>query len=445
MSLPRAESLRPESFPPPLPQARGVVSTTRLRGRWLVVARLAWVVAIVSAIGLQVLALPTRFEELRTVCTASNCGDRLTPAWLLQLHGLGLSAATYAAFHLAVDVALVLTFLTVATLIVVLRSDDWLAVLGSLTLVAFGASTFSPIAPSLVAHSPAWWLPVAAVSFLGSVAIVTFFYLFPDGRFVPGWIRWLAGAWVALEAPRYFWPNGALDYTTWWSPAAALIFLTAPAGIILAQVYRYRRVSSPVQRQQTKWVVFGLALAVGGFEGLTVLGQVTPWFAENVLLASAVGAAAQGIMLFLPLSIGLSILRYRLWDVDLIIRRTLVYGALTGCLAVAYYSSVVALQGFVRALTGQSADVAVVGSTLAVAALVGPLRRRIQVLIDRNFYRRRYDARQVLAAFGATMRDEVELATLTARLVEIVEDTMQPAHLSLWLREPEGPMPVREA
>jgi hypothetical protein len=143
------------------------------------------------------------------------------------------------------------------------------------------------------------------------------------------------------------------------------------------------------------------------------------------------------VVVGLPVSIGIAILRYRLYDVDLLINRTLVYGVLTASIAAIYFGSVVLFQQFFRDLTGQRSDLAIVGSTLVIAALFQPLRPRIQALIDRRFYRRRYDAAKVLTAFGTASRDEVDLARLTDRLVEAVEETMRPASVSLWLRTPE--------
>ena len=197
-----------------------------------------------------------------------------------------------------------------------------------------------------------------------------------------------------------------------------LFFLT-----VGAQVYRYVKVSGAVEREQTKWFLLGLVLA---FVPLLLLFLV-------VDTASMLGTIA---FTALPIGIGISILRYRLWDVDVIIRKTLVYTVVTALLALVYFGSVVLLQRLFGVLTGvEQSPLAVVVSTLAIAALFTPLRRRIQDWIDRRFFRKKYNAQQVLAQFALTARDETDLDALTAELVRVVQETMQPEQVSVWLKD----------
>jgi hypothetical protein len=207
----------------------------------------------------------------------------------------------------------------------------------------------------------------------------------------------------------------------------------------VAQLYRYARVSDPIQRQQTKWVVFGVVVAVAG-----VLTTIFTVGAAVDLPRQEVGPKMLSMLrmdvfvLLIPLSIGVAVLRSRLFDIDIIINRTLVYGSLTAMLVGVYVGSIVVLQALLRALTGQESQLAIVASTLAVAALFYPLRRRIQSFIDRRFYRSKYDAAKTLEAFSAKLRDETDLDALSDDLVGVVRETMQPAHVSLWLHPDPG-------
>jgi hypothetical protein len=182
-----------------------------------------------------------------------------------------------------------------------------------------------------------------------------------------------------------------------------------------------------VERQQIKWLAYGGAVVVGA---LFVAGAISIW---NVTVSILITNLA---LLGLPLFTGVAIVRYRLYDIDLLINRTLVYGVLTGTLALVYFGGVASAQAIFRAFTGQEEQpqLAVVVSTLAIAALFNPLRRRIQSFIDRRFYRKKYNARKTLEAFSAKLRAEADLDTLRNDLVGVARETMQPAYVSLWLR-----------
>jgi hypothetical protein len=201
-------------------------------------------------------------------------------------------------------------------------------------------------------------------------------------------------------------------------------------GLIAAAslLVRLRR-SVGVKRQQVKWFAYAvgvlaisaiLAYVVSETIGIRWLG----WISSMLVIVGVVG---------LPVAVGIAILRYRLYNIDLIINRTLVYGALTVLLVAVYVGSIVVFEGLLRALTGQGSQLAIVASTLAVAALFNPLRYRIQSFIDRRFYRRKYDARKTLEAFSAKLKDKTDLQELNNDLVGVVMETMQPAHISLWL------------
>ncbi len=208
-------------------------------------------------------------------------------------------------------------------------------------------------------------------------------------------------------------------------------------SIIAIQIYRYIRVSNLVQRQQTKWVVFAIiigmlveavfTLAAVFFPSLDQSGSLY-WLLYNNISSYA--------LLLIPLSLTIAILRYRLWDIDNLINRSLVYGTLTFLLAFVYFGLVFALQFLLRGVISQTNDVVIVISTLTIAALFQPLRKRIQKIIDLRFYRSKYDAAMTLEAFSSTLRNEVVLSKLSEQLLTVVQETMQPAHVSLWLRKP---------
>jgi hypothetical protein len=402
--------------------------------------RVACLFVTLLTLALFIATLPIQFDYLRTPCPETPCLDdgRLTPENLQALQALGFSADFYAAGIIAFDILFAAVYLLIAAMIFIRKSDDGLALFVALMLVTFGIATFSDSFEHLATHLLTWRLPLHFVRFIGDIAIIIFLFIFPDGRFVPRWTRLLALIWTLTRAPVYFFPHSSLNPETWPALYDGLLFLAVLGAGLLAQLYRYRYVSNSSQRQQTKWVVFGLMVAGSGYLGLVSLVVFAPsleqTLEQNFFIRLAVYSAAYLFILLIPISIGIAILRSRLWDIDILINRTLVYGLLTLSLAFIYFASVVIFQAFFRAVTEQNSQVAIVISTLVIAALFAPWRRVVQNFIDRRFYRRRYDAAKALAGFSATARDEVDLEILTAELLRMVEETIQPAHVSLWLR-----------
>jgi hypothetical protein len=430
------------SAPPTRPEAS---LTDPLRGRRLLLARLAWIVVAMLAVGLFIVGIPDEFALLHTPCPAVTCPTgQLSPSGLQALEGLGLSLDSFAVYTVAMDIIFAAVCTAVSLLIFWRRSDDRMGLLVSLALLTFGTATFVFTMEALAARHPEWGTPTFFLHFVGAASFSLFLYLFPDGRFVPRWTRWVVLVWIAWQMPRYFYPNWYLNPNpyTWHALINTVVWLVALGTAIFSQGYRFRRTASSAQRQQIKWVVFGISAALTGFLGIFVLlGVFAPApTSPGTLLAYLVGNTFLGYLaiLLIPISIGFAVLRYHLFDIDLIINRTLVYVTLTVILAAFYEGTIVVLQHFFRVLTGQESQVAVVASTLVIAAAFEPLRRRIQALVDRSFYRRKYDAAKTLEAFSAKLKNETDLDALREDVVGVARRTMQPAHVSLWLRpDPE--------
>jgi hypothetical protein len=337
-----------------------------------------------------------------------------------------------------------LGFLLVAALIAWRRADDRMARFVALMLAAFGVA-LPGTCTALVTTQPIWSVAGGPLQMFGWLLLLPFACLFPDGRFVPHWSRFVLPVW-AIWVVVFF--TTAATLTQGRPAVLALTFFVWAGGLgagVLAQAYRYRAVSTFAQRQQTKWVVLGFALAIPGL-GIAVAPHVAALVLGHPLV-SGTGFALAALALFcatallLPGALAIAILRHHLYDVDLVINRTLVYGSLTASLAGIYAGLIVGLEavaGLVGGADSQRPAVLVV-STLAIAALSQPLRRRLQTFIDRRFYRAKYDAARTLAAFGAVLSQDVELAELREHLLGVVVETLRPEHVSLWLRPPPPP------
>ena len=410
---------------------------TQLSGYKLMLARAVWVILAVTVLALWVIQLPPGYAQYLTVCTKTVCPNQQpTPEMVQALHSAGLSLQFYAIYLTILSVLWVLILCGIGIIIAWRKSHDWMALLVSLTLVILGPAINTDY-QQLAAAFPITQLPGELFQFLMGALVLLTGYLFPSGRFVPRWTLWLALLVILFMAGGSFFPASPFNTNNWPGPLTIVLSLAVFGSVLFAQVYRYFWVSTPVQKQQSKWVVFGIMATIIYFIALLILTTLNPALTQANSLGSLFGEATYFLaVLIVPLAIAFSILRYRLWDIDLLINRTLVYTILTGVLALIYFGCVFLLQTLAGGLMGQAkqSPVVIVGSTLAIAVLFQPLRTRIQAIIDRRFYRHKYDAERTLAAFSSTLRNEMDLNQLSEHVVAVVQETMQPTHVSLWLR-----------
>jgi hypothetical protein len=374
----------------------------------------------------------------------------------LLFHVLNLSEPSVPIFgHWVESTLLGMGFATIGAIIASRRTHNPIGWLLCAAGLVFGAAMFAseyaiysllvapgslPAAETVVLGNPLW--------VLGFNLLVLMLILFPTGKLPSGRWRWIVYLYMALACVEVvamlFLPGplegldlienplGIEDSPIGRKPVQALVFtggLVASGALIL----RLRR-GSWVERQQIKWLAYAAVASTGG----SIL-TYTPPEAIGARWVTGVGYVLLELgVIGIPISIGIAILRYRLYEIDTLINRTLVYGALTAILVALYFSGIVVLQRVFVALTGEQSTLAVVASTLLIAALFNPLRRRIQGFIDRRFYRHKYDARKTLETFSAKLRDETDLDALSGDLVGMVRETMQPAHVSLWLRPDPG-------
>jgi len=387
-----------------------------------------------AALGVWLLALLSRFPR-----------DVVIGQWLDNV-------MVDAAFSPVLAVVPVMTFSTMGAIIASRRPHNligWifcaLGFLGGVRLLSSEYAAYSLVTKSGLLPGGevlAWlacWLWVPDIGLYVCLAL-----LFPDGRLPSA--SWRPFAWFIAVLVT----TGTVAVALSPGPIRGLELIDNPFGLerfphaavltesllyasglvaVAAVLMRLRR-SRGEERQQIKWFAYAGALLATSAIITYVLSAATSqsWVGWVVFVPAMIGIAG------LPVAVSIAILRYRLYEIDLLINRTLVYGALTTSLVAVYVVSIVVLQGLLRALTGQESQLAIVASTLMIAALFQPLRRRIQSFIDRRFYRRKYDARKTLEAFSARLRNETDLDALGDDLVGVVRETMQPAHVSLWLR-----------
>lgn len=396
-----------------------------LHGRPLLVARTVWVTIAVLTVGLFVAGIPAEFALLRIPCPTSICTTgQLSPAGLRALRDLNLSPGSFAAYTVTMDVLFAAVCGSVAGLIFWRKSDDRMGLFASLALLTFGTATFTFTLAALAARHPAWEIPVSFLHFLGAASFGLFLYLFPDGRFVPRWTRWVALVWIAWQLAEHFFPNWSSHPNTWQIGVETVVWLGALGSAIYSQIYRYRRASSSVQRQQIKWVVFGISAALAVFLGLQlalgVSGADAPTSAGALVMYMIWYTLLSYLaVLLIPVSIGIAVLRHHLFDIDVIINRTLVYGALTASVVGIY---VVVVGGLGTLLQARGNFLVSMLAAGLVAVLFAPLRTRLQRSVNHLLYGERDEPYTVLSRLGqrleSTLVPDAVLPTVVRTVAE---------------------------
>ena len=419
----------PPLAPAASPQAETAASETQLLGWRLVAARTAWVLVVAWIAVSFAASLPRQLHAFQHPSARST---ELAPGAVAALHQVGISLTAYAWVAVVFGSLIMLAATALAVVLFWRRGEDWMVLLVSLL---FPAYCLLSIGPSELFTATPTGSPLAVLNtiLLGTVTfaiIYAVFMLFPSGRFVPSWSWALLLAFVLWVAVRTA------------VPTLLILFLGYPiflGAAVACQIYRYRKVSTPVQRQQTRWAVFGLVTALLANQAFWLTAGLTPL--SRTLYPPIAYLVLYGSVLLIPVTFFIAIQRYRLYEIDVIIRRTLLYGALTAILASLYFAVVLGVQTVAQRLTGQSGQhpVIIVATTLLVAALVSPLRRWLQALIDRAFYRTKYNAARTLAVFGENLRLETDLEELSEHVLTVVQQTMRPTHATLWLRRTDRP------
>ena len=413
---------------------------TGLRGRALLLARVVWVVVAVSTLGLFIAGIPAEFALYDSVCPADGCTNRqLSQESVRELEGLGVSLGQYAAFAVALDVVLASVYAAIAALVFWRRPDDRVAVFVSLALLAFGTATFPDTTSVLAEQAPLLRAPVAFFNSLGAVAFGLFLYVFPDGRFVPRWTRWVALVWIVWQLPRHWFPELAESATSGWSTGLALgVWSVALGTAVYAQAHRYRRVSDAAQRRQVRWVVLGISGALGGFLGTTLaLALLVP--APNspgALLAHlAANVTIYASVLLIPASIGVAIGRDRLFNIDRIVNRALVFGTLTASVVGLYVLVVGGLGAMLQARGNLLVSIVAAG---LVAVLFQPLREKLQRAVNRLMYGERAEPYAVLSRLGDRLESTPAHDAVLPAVTRTLQETLKLPYAEIQLKREPG-------
>ena len=402
---------------------------------WLNLARLLQVLIICLTTGLFITSIPFNYEQRITICRIEPCPpDQVTLTGEQALNRVGVSVASLVTLSITLDILVAVTFTTCAIIIFIRKPRDPFTIFATIMLVTFGLATFTGgIRGVALAYPELNWL-TKTIEMIGNTSIPAFFFVFPNGRFTPRWTAAVLIGWFLLLVPPYYFPDSPLNLPN--SAIFGPLFMFVHLSGIVAQIYRYLRVSGSIEKQQTKWVVYGLTLGVGGalFTKMLVL-TITDPMGDGLPIAFVFNIIAVLWMLLLPISITIAVIRYRLWDINPIINRTLVYGALS-FLTIAFY--ILMVGGF--ALYFRSNETNVVISFIAtgvVAILFEPLRQRLQRAVNRLMYGERDDPATVLIRLSQRLDSALAPGSVLQTIVETLAQTLRLPYAAISLSDEE--------
>ncbi len=418
------------------PVGDGMKTHPRLRRGLLNLARALWIIFALC----NLISLPFGIQGFYTQTLATG---RSVPNVVRALNQLHFSAAQLAVSLTVIYVLASVVFLVIGILIFWQlwgTSNELLGLLSSFIFVTIGGTGITGVFSGFSGPPNPFLQIVFFVSGTGFFVLwpclAAFLLTFPNGHFAPRWSWLFILLWIGQLAFFLVASEGIFGDAT--SSLLAVVILLTWGSTLGIQVYRYVRVYTYSERQQTKWLIYGVTSGLLLYCASAIIGNLLPVVSRPdspyPLLVYNLGGLV--VFLLVALSVGIALLRYRLWEIDIIINRTLVYGSLTALLGLLYFGLIFGLQFLFQGFFGQNYNVAIVISTLAIVALVQPLRHRLQKIVDRRFYRSKYDAAKIIETFSITLRNEVNLEQLSEQLVAVVQETMQPAHVSLWLRKP---------
>ena len=417
-------------------------STTLFRSTsqpiWLTLAHTFQILIICLTVGLFIISLPINYEQRSIVCKAEPCPPgQLTTASAQALERIGVSVDSYVTISIALDILTAATYTICAIVIFIRKPNDLLTIFVTIMLVTFGVATFTGGIRDFVFVYPRLnWL-FKTISLIGNYAILAFFFVFPNGRFIPRWTAFILVIYALAQLLRYFFPASPLNLETTSPFLYNAIFLSANLSGMAAQIYRYRRVSNLIEQQQTKWVVYGLSIGVCSY----IIAGLISFTVPNAMGSGfpiVIGLNSLGIlfMLLFPLSISVAVLRYRLWDINPIINRTLVYGALSASTIGLYVFAVGFFSSFFQ--NNKASVIISFIATGVIAFLFEPLRERLQRAVNRLMYGERDDPATVLTRLSQRIDSAIAPDSVLPTIVETLTQTLRLPYAAITLYEKDG-------